>query len=155
MHAHGKYCLTCKHTCATAPVIPQYAPMGLQAAFGVDLAPAWVMELESDAPHKFSRHLIIQIPGMAFANNLHVGSFVSAVCSDAVNPDSGSSSLQVAKVIPTCLIINSTPACTSLDVIRQAFCCTSTSVRAAPPTHPPDCSQVPVLHPGISCMCAL
>lgn len=76
-------------------------PVDMQAAFGIDLNPAWVMELESDAHHKFSRHLIIQIPGMAFANNLEVGSFVSAVCDKAVQPSSGSSSLQVAKVIST------------------------------------------------------
>lgn len=57
------------------------------------------MELESDAPHKFSRHLIIHIPGMAFANNLHVGAFVSDVCTTAVDSQSGISSLQVAKVL--------------------------------------------------------
>jgi len=71
----------------------------MQAAFGIDFDPAWVMELESDAPHKFSRHLIIQIPGRAFANNLHVGAFVNDVCTTAVDSQSGISSLQVAKVL--------------------------------------------------------
>lgn len=78
----------------------------LQAAFGIDFHPAWVMELESDAPHKFSRHLIIQIPGMAFANNLHVGAFVSDVCTTAVDSQSGISSLQVAKEGGTSVIVD-------------------------------------------------
>ena len=59
---------------------------------------AWIMELESDAPHKFSRHLIIKIPGKAFANNLHAGCFVNKVCQAAIDPGTGVSSLQVAKV---------------------------------------------------------
>ncbi len=70
----------------------------MQAEFGIDHNPAWVMELESDAPHKFSRHIIIRIPGRAFANNLHVGSFVNQVCKAAVDAQTGISSLQVAKV---------------------------------------------------------
>lgn len=74
----------------------------LQVAFGIEWDPAWVMELESDARHKFSRHLIIQIPGTAFANNLHVGHFVSQICSAAVDRDSGQSRLQVAKACPFC-----------------------------------------------------
>ena len=71
----------------------------LQALFAIDFDPAWVVELESEAQHKFSRHLIIPIPSMAFANNLHVGSFVSKLCKAAKDPLSGNSSLQVAKVI--------------------------------------------------------
>ncbi|DBB12653.1 hypothetical protein WJX82_001501 [Trebouxia sp. C0006] len=78
----------------------------LQAAFGIDFDPAWVMELESDAPHKFSRHLIIQIPGRAFANNLHVGAFVNDVCTTAVDSQSGISSLQVAKEGGTSAIVD-------------------------------------------------
>ena len=89
----------------------------MQAAFGIKFDPAWVMELESDAPHKFSRHLIIQIPGMAFANNLHVGAFVNEICAIAVDSQSGISSLQVAKV-PT------TPICAS----SRTACCLKTNV---------------------------
>ena len=68
-----------------------------QETFGVDWDPSWVMELESAAEHKFSRHLIIQIPGRAFANNLHVGHFVTQVCKAAVDAETGFSRLQVAK----------------------------------------------------------
>lgn len=66
--------------------------------FTISMEPAWVMELESDAPHKFSRHLVIKIPGKAFANNLHAGCFVNKVCQAAIDPATGVSSFQVAKV---------------------------------------------------------
>ena len=66
--------------------------------FSIDFEPAWVLELESDAQDKFSRHVIIQIPGKAFANNLHAGHFVREVCKAAIHPETGVSSLQVAKV---------------------------------------------------------
>lgn len=72
--------------------------MQMQAVFTVNMEPAWVMELESDAPHKFSRHLVINIPGKAFTNNLQVGCFVNKVCQAAIDPGTGMSSLQVAKV---------------------------------------------------------
>ena len=96
----------------------------MQAAFGIDFDPAWVMELESDAPHKFSRHLIIQIPGRAFANNLHVGAFVNDVCTTAVDSQSGISSLQVAKVLTT-------PLC----ALSRTACCLNTSVTMLPKWH--------------------
>ncbi|KAF3335584.1 DNA-directed primase/polymerase protein [Carex littledalei] len=41
----------------------------------------WVIELDSSTNRKFSRHLIIRIPKIAFKDNLHVGAFVSEVCS--------------------------------------------------------------------------
>lgn len=72
--------------------------MTMQAMFQISMEPAWILELESDAPHKFSRHLIINIPGKAFTNNLHAGCFVSKVCQAATDPGTGVSSLQVAKV---------------------------------------------------------
>lgn len=70
----------------------------MQAMFQISMEPAWTLELESDAPHKFSRHLIINIPGKAFTNNLHAGCFVNKVCRAATDPATGASSLQVAKV---------------------------------------------------------
>ena len=37
------------------------------------------MELDSSTASKFSRHLILPCPGHAFADNRHVGAFVSAL----------------------------------------------------------------------------
>ena len=104
----------------------------MQAAFKIEFDPAWVMELESDASHKFSRHLIIQIPGMAFANNLHVGAFVNEVCTIAVDSQSGISSLQVAKVLTT-------PLC----ALSRTACCLNTSVTMLPKWHFLPCSAAP------------
>lgn len=44
-----------------------------------------VLELDSSTPSKFSRHLIIQIPDMAFATNIHVGAFVNDLCERSSN----------------------------------------------------------------------
>ena len=76
----------------------KYVQICMQATFDIEWDPAWVMELESDAEHKFSRHLIIQIPGTAIANNLHVGHFIGQICKAAMDRESGVSKLQVAKV---------------------------------------------------------
>lgn len=110
-HKQKGYRERCAAACQslTGQSLPGHLHM--QAAFGINFDPAWVMELESDAPHKFSRHLIIQIPGMAFANNLHVGAFVNEVCAAAVDSQSGISSLQVAKVLTAPLCASSRTAC--------------------------------------------
>lgn len=39
-----------------------------------------VIELDSSTPQKFSRHVIIRLPGAAFASNAHVGAFVGGMC---------------------------------------------------------------------------
>ncbi|XP_071712039.1 uncharacterized protein [Rutidosis leptorrhynchoides] len=41
----------------------------------------WIVELDSSTKDKFSRHLIIRIPGIAFKDNIHVGAFVAEICS--------------------------------------------------------------------------
>ncbi|URE06808.1 coiled-coil domain-containing protein 111 [Musa troglodytarum] len=41
----------------------------------------WIIELDSSTTKKFSRHVIIRMPKIAFKDNLHVGAFVSEVCS--------------------------------------------------------------------------
>lgn len=41
----------------------------------------WIVELDSSTKDKFSRHLIIRIPGIAFKDNIHVGAFVTEICS--------------------------------------------------------------------------
>ncbi|KVI07145.1 DNA primase, UL52/UL70 type, Herpesviridae [Cynara cardunculus var. scolymus] len=40
----------------------------------------WVVELDSSTKDKFSRHLIIRLPGIAFKDNIHVGAFVNEIC---------------------------------------------------------------------------
>ncbi|WOL06285.1 DNA-directed primase/polymerase protein isoform X2 [Canna indica] len=41
----------------------------------------WIIELDSSTTEKFSRHVIIRIPNIAFKDNSHVGAFVFEVCS--------------------------------------------------------------------------
>ena len=48
----------------------------------MELQPEWVYELDSSHAGKFSRHLIIRIPGRAFANNLAVGHLVSQILAE-------------------------------------------------------------------------
>ena len=60
-----------------------------------------VIELDSCAEQKFSRHLVIRLPGLAFCTNAHVGAFVRRVvaglpqgpatgnCSAVIGPASG------------------------------------------------------------------
>ena len=45
----------------------------------------WVLELDSSTEEKFSRHVIIHIPNIAFKDNSHVGTFISEVCSRIIN----------------------------------------------------------------------
>ena len=67
----------------------------------MDLKACQVIELDSCAEEKFSRHLIIRLPGLAFCTNAHVGAFVRRVvaglpqgpatcdCSTATGPAAG------------------------------------------------------------------
>jgi len=48
----------------------------------VDLQPEWVYELDSSHAGKFSRHLILRIPGMSFVNNWAVGHLVSQILAE-------------------------------------------------------------------------
>ncbi|WOL10079.1 DNA-directed primase/polymerase protein isoform X4 [Canna indica] len=41
----------------------------------------WTIELDSSTTEKFSYHVIIRIPNIAFKDNSHVGAFVFEVCS--------------------------------------------------------------------------
>ncbi len=54
--------------------------MWLQDKFDTELQHSWVIELDSSSATKFSRHVIIQIPGAAFRSNFHVGAFVKDLC---------------------------------------------------------------------------
>ena len=55
----------------------------LKADFDLDLRDDQVYELDSTTDRKFSRHLIVRIPGHAFYNVDHVGYFVQQVCADS------------------------------------------------------------------------
>ncbi|KAF6261704.1 hypothetical protein COO60DRAFT_1699647 [Scenedesmus sp. NREL 46B-D3] len=51
----------------------------LQQLFGVPWHDSYALELDSSTPHKFSRHLLVRLPGMAFADACHAGRFARLV----------------------------------------------------------------------------
>lgn len=59
-----------------------------------------MLELDSSSPHKFSRHIIVRIPGAAFQNNFHVGAFVKDMCAaqESTDPDNPVQQLLINKV---------------------------------------------------------
>ncbi|OQU89936.1 hypothetical protein SORBI_3002G297500 [Sorghum bicolor] len=64
----------------------------LRDKYSIEGHEEWITELDSSTEEKFSRHLIIRIPKIAFKDNSHVGAFVCEVCSQiaaqrAANPD--------------------------------------------------------------------
>jgi len=62
--------------------------------FEISLPPECVLELDSSTPAKFSRHIIVRLPGAAFETNRDAGAFVGQLLgSDAQNGPLG-----VAKV---------------------------------------------------------
>ena len=62
-----------------------------QAKFGLEFSESWVVELDSSTPTKFSRHVIVNIPGAAFQSNAHVGAFVKdMVCAGQAAAEPGS-----------------------------------------------------------------
>ena len=50
--------------------------------FAVELQPDWVFELDSSHAGKFSRHLILRLPGIAFADNWAVGHLVGQILAE-------------------------------------------------------------------------
>ncbi|BBN17832.1 DNA-directed primase/polymerase protein [Marchantia polymorpha subsp. ruderalis] len=48
--------------------------------YALEYDPSWTIELDSTTEDKFSRHLIIRVPGAAFKDNTHVGLFVVEIC---------------------------------------------------------------------------
>lgn len=54
--------------------------LSAQERFDVRLEDSWIIELDSSTPAKFSRHLVIRVPGAAFQSNFHVGAFVRDLC---------------------------------------------------------------------------
>ncbi|XP_063221220.1 DNA-directed primase/polymerase protein-like [Bacillus rossius redtenbacheri] len=53
----------------------------LQKKWQLSVNRSHIVDLDSSSPDKFSRHLIYEIPGCVFKDNLHVGNFVKDVCS--------------------------------------------------------------------------
>ena len=85
----------------------------MQERFDIELDESWVVELDSSSPSKFSRHLVIAIPGSAFQSNFHVGAFVKDLCevpSAAKCPDED-------KVPRQELLINK--VCTDLELFHD------------------------------------
>ncbi|CAM8908337.1 unnamed protein product [Rhodiola kirilowii] len=54
----------------------------------------WIVELDSSTADKFSRHLIVRVPGAAFKDNIHAGAFVAEICSRINNAKDSEDSLQ-------------------------------------------------------------
>ncbi|KFK26881.1 hypothetical protein AALP_AA8G305600 [Arabis alpina] len=57
----------------------------LHEKYAIEGQEDWIVELDSSTKDKFSRHLIVIIPKVAFKDNLHVGAFVGELCSRIVN----------------------------------------------------------------------
>lgn len=52
----------------------------LQQRFNVQLEDQGILELDSSTEKKFSRHLIVRLPGAAFASNIHAGVLIQNIC---------------------------------------------------------------------------
>uniref|UniRef100_A0A383WFI1 DNA-directed primase/polymerase protein n=1 Tax=Tetradesmus obliquus TaxID=3088 RepID=A0A383WFI1_TETOB len=51
----------------------------LQQLFSIPWHDSYALELDSSTPSKFSRHLVVRLPGMAFADACHAGRFARLV----------------------------------------------------------------------------
>ncbi|CAH8279408.1 unnamed protein product [Arabidopsis lyrata] len=57
----------------------------LHEKYAIEGQEDWIVELDSSTKDKFSRHVIVIIPKVAFKDNSHVGAFVGELCSRIVN----------------------------------------------------------------------
>ncbi|XP_023644369.1 DNA-directed primase/polymerase protein isoform X2 [Capsella rubella] len=57
----------------------------LHEKYAIEGQEDWIVELDSSTKDKFSRHLVVIIPKVAFKDNLHVGAFVGELCTRIVN----------------------------------------------------------------------
>ena len=65
-----------------------------------------MLELESSTAAKFSRHLIVHLPGYGFADNSELGCFVAAVLSSAAaSVPADAASAQVAATAGLSLVV--------------------------------------------------
>lgn len=56
----------------------------LFANLDIRLDDRWIIELDSSSSLKFSRHIIVRLPGSAFLDNSHVGTFAAAIVEEAL-----------------------------------------------------------------------
>ena len=61
------------------PSFPPISPISLTPPPPPHLRPQWILELDSTTDVKFSRHVIVRVPGWAFPDNGHVGRFVASL----------------------------------------------------------------------------
>jgi hypothetical protein len=65
--------------CLDGPVLVQLllneVALQLQNLYDIPWDDSFALEFDSSTPHKFSRHLIVAIPGLAFADACHAGRF--------------------------------------------------------------------------------
>lgn len=66
--------------------------------FGLELDLTWVYELDSSSSTKFSRHLVVRIPGMAFCSNIHAGCLVARALDLATSEGNSHNNLLVNQV---------------------------------------------------------
>ncbi|KAM7111290.1 DNA-directed primase/polymerase protein isoform 3-T4 [Molossus nigricans] len=57
----------------------------LQELYRVNCSAEYVLNLDSSTDEKFSRHLIFQLHGVAFQDNIHVGNFVRKILEPAIH----------------------------------------------------------------------
>ncbi|RVX01986.1 DNA-directed primase/polymerase protein [Vitis vinifera] len=57
--------------------------------YSIQVNEKWIVELDSSTGEKFSRHLIIRIPKIAFKDNSHAGVFVAEICSQISSAGEG------------------------------------------------------------------
>jgi hypothetical protein len=61
------------------PGTPTMSHMLRRDQWGLVVDSSWVVELDSSNPLKFSRHIIVQVPGAAFQDALNAGAFSALV----------------------------------------------------------------------------
>lgn len=62
----------------------------LQLRMNIILDEKWIIEFDSSSDVKFSRHVIVRLPGAAFLDNAHVGHFAQEIIHQAMQQRDGS-----------------------------------------------------------------
>lgn len=56
----------------------------LQSEMNITMDEKWIIEFDSSSDVKFSRHVIVRLPGAAFLDNSHVGYFANEIIQEAM-----------------------------------------------------------------------
>jgi DNA-directed primase/polymerase protein len=56
----------------------------LKVRLGIVMDDKWIIEFDSSSDVKFSRHVVVRLPGAAFLDNSHVGHFAHEIVCDAM-----------------------------------------------------------------------